>query len=223
MNLSARLALFRTVCDAVAHAHRHLVIHCDIKPANVLVNAEGRAMLLDCGISRMQGQGDEAALAMTPAYTSPEQMAGQVPGIASDVFSLGRLLAEFLAHVAANHTRGFELAGVVARATAHDPEQRYGSVGELQEDLHRPLAHQPVAALAGRRVYVMRKGLRRHWQWLLASALLVLLSAGFTLRLMAELTRAQAALAQAQADERADLRRGAVLPPSTTAPPPTRP
>ena len=223
LGLSARLALFHTVCEAVAHAHRHLVIHCDIKPANVLVNAEGRAMLVDFGISRMQGQGDEAALAMTPAYASPEQMAGQMPGMASDVFSLGRLLAELLAPVAASHTRGFELTAVVARATAHDPEQRYGSVGALQEDLHRLLAHQPLAALAGRRAYVMRKGLRRHWPWLLASVLLVALSAAFTLRLMAELTRAQTALAQARAAERAALQRGAVLPPSTPAPRPARP
>ena len=223
LGLSARLALFHTVCEAVAHAHRHLVIHCDIKPANVLVNAEGRAMLLDFGISRIQGQGDEAALAMTPAYASPEQMAGQVPGIASDIFSLGRLLAELLVPVAASHTRGTELAAVVARAAATDPEQRYGSVGALQEDLHRLLAHQPLAALAGRRRYVMRKRLRRHWPWALATGLLVVLSAGFTLRLMAELTRAQTALAQARAAERAALQRGAVLPPSTPAPPPARP
>ena len=223
LGLSARLALFHTVCEAVAHAHRHLVIHCDIKPANVLVNAEGRAMLLDFGISRIQGQGDEAALAMTPAYASPEQMAGQVPGIGSDIFSLGRLLAELLVPVAASHTRGTELAAVVARATATDPEQRYGSVGALQEDLHRLLAHQPLAALAGRRRYVMRKRLRRHWPWAMATGLLVVLSAGFTLRLMAELTRAQTALAQARAAERAALQRGAVLPPSTPAPPPARP
>lgn len=222
LDLGARLALFQTVCDAVAHAHGHLVIHCDIKPANVLVNAEGRAMLTDFGVSRIQGQGDDAALAMTPAYASPEQMAGQMPGMASDVFSLGRLLAELLAPVAASHTRGPELAAVVARATAHDPEQRYGSVGALQGDLHRLLAHQPLAALAGRRAYVMRKGLRRHWPWLLASVLLLALSAGFTLHLMAELTRTQTALAQARAAERAALQRGAVFPPSTPESPTAR-
>ena len=207
LGLAARLAIFQTVCAAVAHAHRHLVVHCDIKPANVLVNAEGRAMLLDFGISHIQGQGDEAALAMTPAYASPEQMAGQVPGIASDVFSLGRVLAELLRPIADSHTRGEELAAVVARATATEPEQRYGAVGALQADLRRLLAHQPLAALAGSRAYLVRKGLRRHWPWVLAAALVLTPAVAFTARLMADLTHAQAAQAQAQAQAREALAR----------------
>ncbi len=224
--LTPRLALFQTVCDAVAHAHRHLVIHCDIKPANVVINAEGRAMLLDFGIAQLQVQGEQgqgdAAMAMTPHYASPEQAAGLAPGMASDIFSLGRLLDELLRPIEALHRRGEELAAVVARATAADPKQRYGSVGVLQEDLDRLLAHEPVAALAGRRAYVIRKRLRQHWPWVLAIVVLLALASGFILHLLGELRRVRSeqafehalamdALARAQAAESAATEHGASL------------
>jgi serine/threonine protein kinase len=51
--LAQRLTLFAEVCDAVAYAHRHLVVHRDLKPANVLVTPEGRVKLLDFGIARL--------------------------------------------------------------------------------------------------------------------------------------------------------------------------
>ena len=194
--LAARLALFQTVCDGVAHAHRHLVIHCDIKPANVLVNVEGRAMLLDFGIAQLQGQGD-AALAMTPHYASPEQAAGQAPGVASDIFSLGRLLAELLRPVAGQHRRDNELAAVVAKATATDPEQRYDSVGALQRDLQQLLAHRPITALHHRRAYVLRKGLCRHWPWALAAAGVLALAAALGWALLSQVALPQAATARA--------------------------
>ena len=194
--LAARLALFQTVCDGVAHAHRHLVIHCDIKPANVLVNVEGRAMLLDFGIAQLQGQGD-AALAMTPHYASPEQAAGQAPGVASDIFSLGRLLAELLRPVAGQHRRDNELAAVVAKATATDPEQRYDSVGALQRDLQQLLAHRPITALHHRRAYVLRKGLCRHWPWALAAAGVLALAAALGWALLSQVALTQAATARA--------------------------
>ena len=208
--LTARLALFQTVCDAVAHAHRHLVIHCDIKPANVVINAEGRAMLLDFGIAQLQVQGEQvhgeqgqgdAALAMTPHYASPEQAAGMAPGMASDVFSLGRLLAELLRPVADSHRRGPELAAVVSKATATDPDQRYDSVGAMQRDLLRLLAHQPLAALRGQRAYVLRKGLRRHWPWALVAAAVVALTVVLGFALVRQQEHAQAAAARA---DRAD-------------------
>lgn len=55
LGLNDRLALFDTVCAAVDHAHRPLVIHCDIKPDNVRVSADGQAQLLDFGIAQLQG------------------------------------------------------------------------------------------------------------------------------------------------------------------------
>jgi len=101
MTLARRLEMFLAICDAVSFAHRHLVVHGDLKPGNILVTAEGKIKLLDFGISRlMQTSGDTTEqrtggttqLAMTPAWTSPEQLIGEQATIASDVYSLGRVL-----------------------------------------------------------------------------------------------------------------------------------
>ena len=202
--LAQRLALFASICEAVAQAHRHLVVHCDIKPANVLVNAEGRAMLVDFGIARLEGQGSDAALGMTAGYASPEQAAGQTPGPPSDIFSLGRLLEELVRPLAGQHRRGPELAAIVARATAHDAVQRYDSAGALQRDLQRLLSHQPVSAMVGG-AYRLRKGLRRYWPWVLAGlvalVLMLMLMSAVTARLVRQLHHAQEAEQQARQAE----------------------
>ena len=190
-SLESRLALFGSVCGAVAQAHRNLVIHCDIKPANILVNSEGRAMLVDFGIARLEGQGSDAAVGMTADYASPEQVAGQAPGPASDLFSLGRVLAELVRPVATGHRR-VELAAIVARATALDTDRRYGSADAMQRDLQRLLSHQPVAAMGGG-AYRLRKGLRRQWLWVLAGVLGLGLMSALTARLVWQLDRAQRA------------------------------
>lgn len=103
-SLETRLELFLKVCDAVAYAHRNLVVHRDLKPGNILVDSDGQPKLLDFGIAKVldptSGSGEEATRtahrAMTPGYASPEQIRGGAMTTATDVYSLGVLLYKIL-------------------------------------------------------------------------------------------------------------------------------
>jgi serine/threonine-protein kinase len=120
LNLRARLALFRQVCDAVHYAHARFVVHRDLKPANVLVTAEGVPKVLDFGVAtlvadpwstsadRTQGLGP-----LTPGYASPEQLRGLPITTASDIYALGVVLYELLAGVRPYETAGKPLDEVM--------------------------------------------------------------------------------------------------------------
>lgn len=108
LSLEQRLALFQQVLSAVQYAHSRLVLHRDIKPGNILVDAQGQAHLLDFGIGKLMaddGQADSTELtkisgsAHTPRYAAPEQILGQPLSIATDIYSLGVLLYETLTGV----------------------------------------------------------------------------------------------------------------------------
>ena len=99
LSRAQRLKLFLQVCDAVQYAHQSLVVHRDLKPANILVSTEGVPKLLDFGIAKLlTGAPDGQTLAaLTPEYSSPEQLLGRSAGIPSDIYSLGVLLFGLLA------------------------------------------------------------------------------------------------------------------------------
>jgi eukaryotic-like serine/threonine-protein kinase len=104
-SVRSRLTLFKSVLQAVEHAHHQFIVHRDLKPSNVLVSSTGDVKLLDFGVAKILVMGRaedhdltrDAGVAVTANYASPNQLRSLPPSVQCDVYSLGVMLYETLA------------------------------------------------------------------------------------------------------------------------------
>jgi serine/threonine-protein kinase len=208
--LDARLDAFLAVCTAVSFAHRNLVIHADIKPANALMRTDGAIKLLDFGIARLMVdlESDETATPypLTRDYAAPERAGGVAPTVVGDVYSLGVLLHELLTGTLpdgipeATGKLDGDLAAIIARALAADPAARYPDVAALVADIEAYRGHLPVAARSDAGAgYRSAKFIRRHRTGVIATGLVVALLAAAALIATALYIRAERARGEAEA------------------------
>ncbi len=149
------------MASALDYAHAHGCVHCDVKPANMLIDADGRIMLSDFGIAHMQqtddstlrmekGQNGSESLMGTPDYISPEQALGEPLTGSSDIYSLGVTLFSMLAK-----QLPFRADTTIALALMHiheDPPSlallRMDVTPEIDRVVRKALAKQPEARYA---------------------------------------------------------------------------
>src|SRR5437867_1195504 len=153
----------RQILAAIRFAHRHGIVHRDIKPHNVLVDGEGRLKVTDFGIARagVSQMTEAGSIIGTAQYLSPEQAKGAPVDQTSDLYSVGVVLYELLTgvvpfsgdtpvEIAMKHLSTVpdapstkradiprDLDMVVMRALAKDPSERYQSAEEMDADLRR--------------------------------------------------------------------------------------
>jgi tetratricopeptide (TPR) repeat protein/tRNA A-37 threonylcarbamoyl transferase component Bud32 len=222
--------LVAMVARAVHHAHQHQLLHRDLKPGNVLIDAEGRPYVADFGLAkRLGGQGDasQSVGAGTPEYMAPEQArGGDRLTTAADVYALGGILYALLAGrppfrgdspwatisqvlsqppaPPSRHRPGCprDLETVCLKCLDKDPARRYGSAEALAEELERWLKGEPVLA---RPV----GGLRRAWRWARRNPALACTLAALAAVVLGSLAGMTALYLHAERQRRVAERRGA--------------
>ena len=175
----------KTIADAIHHAHQRQILHCDLKPANILLDKEGKLYVSDFGLAKRMGESGRylprSALRGTATYMAPEQVTGDELTTATDIYGLGgilyalltgsppfrgRRLAETLKLVREesptppsewNPKVDKDLEAICLKCLSKDKDQRYGSAYGLGNDLDRYQAGQETTARPwGRRERTIR-------------------------------------------------------------------
>src|SRR5579859_5366862 len=200
---AARLML--QICRALEAAHAEGVIHRDLKPQNIMLDANGRAYVMDFGIARsayLPGMTQTGALIGTPEYMSPEQGKGEKLDERSDLFSLGVIFYELVTGqspfysetpLATLWKRMQEkakplceldpaipkpLSDIVAKAMEIEPADRFASAGEMAQQLELWLGPSAGTSV----IYVPAPHKRAYWKWVSAGLAVLLVIGGFAFR-----------------------------------------
>lgn len=174
-DLDRRLGIFERICEAVAFAHEHGVMHRDLKPDNVMVGAFGEVLLVDWGVAKLLSGVDSAmsspyaigaaggrtlsgTVLGTPGFMAPEQARGEPVDVRADVHALGAILFQMLvdrpppldgntlAELQRRRALPKRLRAVCAKAMARTADTRYANAAELADEIMRIRARRPVRA-----------------------------------------------------------------------------
>jgi tetratricopeptide (TPR) repeat protein len=176
------LRVLRDVARALAHAHRHGIVHRDIKPGNILLNLDGDALVADFGVAgalaAARTEGVSKLAFGTPAYSAPEQLTGKgLTDQRADLYALGVVAYELLVGarpIAGHSTREMHqaespesltnlrpdvppaLATLVTRLLARDPADRPQDATEVLQALDAVISHGAAKSRAGQGVLRVR-------------------------------------------------------------------
>ncbi|HUQ80506.1 MAG TPA: serine/threonine-protein kinase [Gemmatimonadaceae bacterium] len=173
-SLGARLRIVERICDAVAFAHAHGVIHRDLKPQNVMVGPFGEVLVMDWGVAKVVADATPSlgrvtpdrgvasapstpttghgVVLGTPGYMAPEQAAGDTSLVdaRADVYAIGAILRDLCAAeddgARSATTLARPLRAIILKAMAASPNDRYADVAALARDVAAFSAGEPVSA-----------------------------------------------------------------------------
>src|SRR6476620_11471429 len=185
MSIRQAVELIAKVAGTVHYAHEHRILHRDIKPGNILLDAKGEPHLTDFGLARLVESESSVTQTLdvlgTPSYMAPEQAVGNNPAVSSatDVYGLGAVLYQLLTGQppfaggatyetikllldteprpprSLNSKVDRDLSTICLKCLEKNPKRRYSSALALAEDLERWLTHEPIAA---RRIGIFARG-----------------------------------------------------------------
>ncbi len=164
MDVEHALSIIEQACEGLDYAHRHGVVHRDVKPGNLLRAREGEVKLADFGIAKATEQSSitqVGAVLGTAAYLAPEQARGEEAGPSADLYALGVVTYQLISGRLPSEANSLtelalkqqnerpapldtlvaavtpELADAVAAALALDPRERYSNAREMRRALHQ--------------------------------------------------------------------------------------